>query len=196
MADGRASLPRSPSSSAVVAAVLCAVLALSAVGCGADEESKRPKGSPPRGEATGSGLTRPPPTATAPSATAPSATAPPGDAEAPPRGAERRGENPESQPGGVGDEEAARAPAMFTGRGGRITPRVVRVPPFLAIAIALRSADGREYTLRFEGFTVGSDKLGRSRPELSGLRPGERVVGKPVGGGPPVVIEASAEPGP
>ena len=191
MVDGRASLPRSPSSSAVVAAVLCAVLALSAVGCGADEESKRPKESPPRGEATGSGPTRPPPTATAPSA-----TAPPGDAEAPHRGAERRGENPESQPGGVGDEGAARAPAMFTGRGGRITPRVVRVPPFLAIAIALRSADGRKYTLRFEGFTVGSDKLGRSRPEISGLRPGERVVGKPVGGGPPVVIEASAEPGP
>ena len=191
MVDGRASLPRSPSSSAVAAAVLCAVLALSAVGCGADEESKRPKESPPRGEATGSGPTRPPPTATAPSA-----TAPPGEAEAPPGGAERRGENPESQPGGVGDEEAARAPAMFTGRGGRITPRVVRVPPFLAIAIALRSADGREYTLRFEGFTVGSDKLGRSRPEISGLRPGERVVGKPVGGGPPVVIEASAEPGP
>lgn len=191
MVDGRASLPRSPSSSAVVAAVLCAVLALSAVGCGADEESKRPKESPPRGEATGSGPTRPPPTATAPSA-----TAPPGDAEAPPRGAERRGENPESLSGGVGDEGAVRAPAMFTGRGGRITPRVVRVPPFLAIAIALRSADGREYTLRFEGFTVGSDKLGRSRPEISGLRPGERVVGKPVGGGPPVVIEASAEPGP
>jgi len=85
---------------------------------------------------------------------------------------------------------------MFTGRGGRITPRVVRVPPFLAIAIELRSADGREYALRFDGFTVRADKRGQGMPERSGLRPGERLVGKPVGGGSSVVIEASAEPGP
>jgi len=161
-------------------------LAGSLLGCGGDEEAKQPKQQPPaRGESTGDG----------PTATAPSATAPPADAPAP-RGQGRGRENPEAQPGGAGDEEAARAPAMFTGRAGRITPRVVRVPPFLAIAIELRSADGRDYALRFDGFTARADKRGQSAPERSGLRPGERLVGKPVGGGPSVVIEASAEPGP
>lgn len=184
-------MPHSPIFSALTAAVLSLALAGSLLGCGGDEEAKQPKQQPPaRGESTGDGST-----ATGPTATAPSAPAPPADAP-PPRGQERARENPEAQPGGAGDEEAARAPAMFTGRGGRITPRVVRVPPFLAIAIELRSADGREYALRFDGFTVRADKLGRSAPERSGLRPGERLVGKPVGGGPSVVIEASAEPGP
>jgi len=178
-------VPHSPIFSALTAAVLSLALAGSLLGCGGDEEAKQPKQPPARGESTGGG-----PTATAPSATAPPAAAPP------PRDPERGRENPEAQPGGAGDEEAARAPAMFTGRGGRITPRVVRVPPFLAIAIELRSADGREYALRFDGFTVRVDKLGQSGPERSGLRPGERLVGKPVGGGPSVVIEASAEPGP
>ena len=152
------------------------VLSLAVAGCGSDEEPPPAKEPPARGETTGSG----------PTATAPSATRPPTDAS-PPGGAEHRRENPEDQPGGAGDEEAARSPAMFTGRGGKITPRVVRVPPYLAIRAELRSADGRQYTIRFGGRELRNGKT----LELDGLRPGQKLEGS---GG--VTIEASAEPGP
>ena len=145
--------------------------------------SRRPAKEPPaRGETTGSG----------PTATAPSATAPPADAP-PPGGAEHRREDPESQPGGAGDEEAARSPAMFTGRGGKITPRVVRVPPYLAVRAELRSADGRDYMIFFGTKVLRNGKT----LTLDGLRPGTKLRGLAAGGGNSVVvIEATAEPGP
>src|SRR4029078_5822261 len=43
--------------------------------------------------------------------------------------------SPESLPGGAGDEEPARVLALFTARGGRITPPVVRVPPFISVKV-------------------------------------------------------------
>jgi hypothetical protein len=173
MAWRRAYLPHLSTFSALVA--VCSSLAVA--GCGGDEEPPPAKEPPARGETTGSG----------PTATAPSATRPPSDAEAPPGGAEHRREDPESQPGGAGDEDGARSPAMFTGRNGRITPKVVRVPPYLAIRAELRSADGRKYTIRFGGKVLRSG----GSLELAGLRPGQRLSGS---GG--VAIEASAEPGP
>jgi len=158
------------------------MVALSAVGCGGDDEPQPAKEPPARGETTGSG----------PTATAPGATDPPPDA-APPGGAEHKRENPESQPGGAGDEEAARAPAMFTGRGGRVRPRVVRVPPFLAIRAELRSADGRDYQIFFGKKVLRSGKA----LTLDGLRPGTELRGLVANGGNSVVvIEATAEPGP
>jgi hypothetical protein len=157
-------------------ALVAAVLSLAAAGCGSDEEPPA-KEPPARGETTGSG----------PTASAPSATRPPSDAEPPPGGPEHRRESPESQPGGAGDEDGARSPAMFTGRNGKITPKVVRVPPYLAIAAELRSGDGRNYTIRF-----GKQVLRSGRTlELDGLRPGQRLSGSEG-----VSIEASAEPGP
>jgi hypothetical protein len=104
---------------------------------------------------------------------------------------------PEEEPGGVGDEEPARSLALFTGRGGRITPRVVRVPAFIAIRVELRAADGRRYGLRF-GSRRLSVKGGLSSVSttLDGLRPGAAVVGFPTGAGNTVRIEATAEPGP
>jgi hypothetical protein len=105
--------------------------------------------------------------------------------------------SPEDAPGGAGDEEPARSLALFTGRGGRITPRVVRVPAFISIRIELRSADGREYALRFKGETVRvSSALGSVSTTFDGLRPGASIVGTPAGGGAKVRIEATAEPGP
>lgn len=151
-------------------------LAFSATGCGGDDEQPPAKEPPARGETTGSG----------PTATAPSATVPPKDAQ-PPGGAEHRRESPESQPGGAGDEDGARAPAMFTGKSGKITPRTVAVPPYLAIRVELRSADGRDYSIRFGSKVV---RPGKS-VDLAGLKPGAQLTGS---GG--VVISASAEPGP
>jgi hypothetical protein len=105
--------------------------------------------------------------------------------------------SPEDAPGGAGDEEPARSLALLTGRGGRITPRVVRVPPFISIRVELRSADGREYGLRFGGETVRvSGGLASVSTTIGGLRPGRAVVGTPIGAGSRVRIEATAEPGP
>lgn len=104
---------------------------------------------------------------------------------------------PEEEPGGAGDEEPARSLAMFTGRGGRIAPRTIRVPAFLSIRVELRSADGRDYGLRIAGETIKvSGGLGSVSTTFDGLRPGQALVGTPIGQGNPVRVEATAEPGP
>jgi hypothetical protein len=109
--------------------------------------------------------------------------------------------SPEDEPGGAGDEEAARTLALFTGEGGRITPRVVRVPAYISIRVELRSGDGREYGLVFVNETTRvqvrvSGGLGSVSSTLDGLRPGDSIRGRPTAGGTPVRIEATAEPGP
>ena len=107
--------------------------------------------------------------------------------------------SPEDQPGGAGDEEPARSLALFTGKGGRITPRVVKVPPFIAIRVELRSADGRAYSLDFGSNKeiVTGAQIASSSTLFPGLRPNQKLVGSPVGGaGNPVTVVASAEPGP
>jgi hypothetical protein len=105
--------------------------------------------------------------------------------------------SPEDQPGGAGDEEPARALALLTGESGRITPRRVRVPAYISIRVELRSQDGQEYGLRFDGETIRvSGGLSSVSTTIDGLRPGEAVVGTPTGPGNRVRIEATAEPGP
>jgi hypothetical protein len=105
--------------------------------------------------------------------------------------------SPEDQPGGAGDEEAARTLALFTGRYGRIGPGLIRVPAFISVRVELRSADGRKYGLDFDGKTL---KVGGGLASMSttfdGLRPGEVLLGLPIGGGNPVRVAATAEPGP
>ena len=106
-------------------------------------------------------------------------------------------ESPEDEPGGAGDEEPARTLALFTADGGRITPRVVRVPAFISIQVELRSKDGERYALRFGDVTItAGGELGSVSTTLDGLRPNEAVVGRPDGAGNRVRIEATAEPGP
>jgi hypothetical protein len=102
--------------------------------------------------------------------------------------------SPEDRPGGAGDESPARTQALFTGRGGSVRPRRVQVPPFIAIRVELRSADGRAYRLRFGRRSIAVGGGGRSVSHtFDGLRPGRSLVGTGAGR---VVIEASAEPGP
>jgi hypothetical protein len=104
---------------------------------------------------------------------------------------------PEDMPGGAGDEEPARTLALFTARGGRITPRVVRVPAFISIQVELRSADDATYTLTFGDATLkAGGELSSVSTTLDGLRPGEAVVGRPGAAGNRVRVEATAEPGP
>ena len=104
---------------------------------------------------------------------------------------------PEEQEGGQGDEEPARTLALFTARGGRITPRAIRVPAFISIQVELRSADGETYGLKFGDTTItAGGELNSVSTTIDGLRPGEAVLGTPTGAGNRVRVEATAEPGP
>jgi hypothetical protein len=105
--------------------------------------------------------------------------------------------SPEAMPGGAGDAEPARTLALLTGRDGRITPRLVRVPAFIAVQIELRSGDGATYALRFGDTTLtAGGQLNSVSTTIDGLRPNEVVVGTPKGAGNRVRISATAEPGP
>jgi hypothetical protein len=166
--------------------------------CGADEEERAQTTTTPPATTETEAATE---SETMPTEEAPAATAPESET------AERETEtgpaetapatSPEDQPGGVGDEEPAHSLALFTGRAGKITPRVIRVPAFISIRVELRSADGRRYGLVLGGerISVGGG-LASVSTTIEGLRPGRAVIGNPVGAGNRVRVEATAEPGP
>jgi hypothetical protein len=168
-------------------AAACAVAVLLAVtGCGGDDEDEQPASAE-----TAPADTAAPETATVET---PTETAPP---EPAPETDTTPAQSPEEGEGGAGDEEPARTLALFTARGGRITPRVVRVPAFIQVRVELRSADGATYGLRFGGTTItAGGELSSVSTTIDGLRQGESVVGRPTGAGNSVRVEATAEPGP
>jgi hypothetical protein len=104
--------------------------------------------------------------------------------------------SPEQQPGGAGDETPAHFNASLTGRGGRITPKVVQVGPYISVRVQLRSADGSLYQLRVNGKTLAAQGGKRSELTLPGLKPGKSYTLEPTAGGAAVRIVANAEPGP
>jgi hypothetical protein len=163
-------------------AISLAALALLA-GCGGDDEDEP--------ATTGAEETA---TATAPAAT----ETEPGTETEPEATDTEPATSPEDQQGGAGDEVPATSQALLTGRGGRITPRVVRVPAFISVRVELRSADGAPYVLRFGGTTLSvGDEVRTMSHRFDGLRPNAALVGRPAGGaGNRVRIEATAEPGP
>jgi hypothetical protein len=170
---------------ATVVAV-AALLALS--GCGGDDQDP-----PSTVSETAPAETEAPETATveAPTETEPPEPEPETETETAPA------DSPEEDEGGAGDEEPARTLALFTARGGRITPRVVRVPAFIQVRVELRSADGETYGLRFGDTTItAGGELSSVSTRIDGLRQGEAVVGRPTGAGNSVRVEATAEPGP
>jgi hypothetical protein len=139
-----------------------------------------------------------PPAQTAPTTSAPApVTTPPPEVPGTDGGkdpdAEPRTVPPEEQ---QGDEEPIRSEAVFTGTGGRLTPRAIRVPAFIAIRVILRSTDDRIYSLRIGGSRLTIGDAGRSvaELELDGLLPGESYKGRSPQGN--VRVVASAEPGP
>jgi hypothetical protein len=163
------------------ALLLVGAFGLFAAGCGGDDEDDSQAETAPR--------------TTAP---APVTTPPP---EVP---SDEGGKDPDEEPLTVppeeqqGDEEAIRSEAVFTGRDGRLTPREIRVPAFIAIRVILRSSDaGRDQSYSLE---IGGQRLaiGHSRPvaeaKLDGLLPDESYKGTSPQGN--VRVVASAEPGP
>lgn len=183
------------------AAMVAAALALAAgAGCGDDERGavtvegdktgKTGTGTSTTGTETTGGS--PPTTPTATVETPDSSQPPPSTSGSQPPPA---GGSPEDQQGGAGDEIPASSQALFTGRGGKISPRLVRVPPFIAIRVELRSADGERYRLvgGKRSVQAGGPVEGASAV-FDGLRPGKRLILSGPSGR--VVVEASAEPGP
>lgn len=175
-------------SARAAAAALTAALALAVAGCGGDDESDKAKGTDTQttatqntDTATETAETQPPATETEPSETGEDN----GGTEAP----------GEDQPGGAGDEVPNATQALVTGRGGKLSPRTVSVPPFIAITVELRSSDGRDYALRGGGKSLAAGEGENSATvTFDGLRPGRTLVlSGPQGR---VVVSANAEPGP
>ena len=159
---------------------LLLVGALAAAGCGGDddEETDRPAETTPA-------TTVPEPVTTPPPETTVTQREPDPDSEP-------RTVPPEEQ---QGDEEAIRSEAVFTGTGGRLRPREIRVPAFIAIRVILRSTDGASYTLRIGGSRMAiGDGRRTDELELDGLLPDESYAGSSPQGN--VRVVASAEPGP
>ena len=176
-----------------VLAVLVAAAILGVAGCGGDDEEGATT------QATGADGGPPERTVTAPVRTAPRGertdTGAAGTDEDGGKGGAGGSTSPEDSPGGAGDEEAATSEAVLTGRGGKIGPLVVKVPPFIAIRVVLRSGDGKPYVVTIGGKTLRAGFKGaKPSATFDGLRPGKRLLGSAVSGR--VVIEASAEPGP
>jgi len=178
------------------AALLCA--AALAAGCGGDDEDQRQPRDTGAQPAPDTDRTEPEANA-APPAKEDGEGGESGGAQAPPTGETGEGPpgggSPEDQPGGAGDEIPARSQALITGRGGRLSPRRVFVPPFISVRVELRSADGAEYSLAGGGRTItAGGGVARTTADFDGLRPGRRLVlSGPTG---KVTVEASAEPGP
>lgn len=114
----------------------------------------------------------------------------------PANGGSKGKSGPEDQPGGAGDEEPAHSQVLLTGRNGKISPKVIRVAPFISVRVELRSADGRRYGLRIAGkrLTAGGS-LGSTSTTLDGLRFRGSYNGRGSDGSR-IRIEANAEPGP
>jgi hypothetical protein len=154
-------------------------------GCGGDDDEAD---APPAD--TVPAQTVPEPVTTPPPETEPGKAKPDRDPDAEPRTVP-----PEEQ---QGDEEPIRSEAVFTGRDGKLTPRVIQVPAFIAVRVILRSTDAsrdQSYSL-----TIGGQRLaightrGTDEAELPGLLPDKAYEGRSPQGN--VRVVASAEPGP
>lgn len=175
-------------------ALLATVLAFGLAACGDDDDGD--SGDSSYGGGTKTERTDTAATETETTATETTGTETAGGDEAAGGGAKAPSTVPsEDQEGGAGDEVPASSQALVTGSGGKLSPGTVRVPPFIAIRVQLRSADGVEYELTGGGKTVkAGGEIETAATTYDGLRSGEKLVlSGPQG---KVTIVANAEPGP
>jgi hypothetical protein len=169
--------------------MLATVFALALAACGDDEDDGGNAGSGYGGAKTEQTDTA----ATEKTDTETTGTEIGGEAEG--GGAKPPSTSPEEQEGGAGDEVPASSQALITGNGGKLSPGTVRVPPFIAIRVQLRSADGVEYELSGGGKRIkAGGEIETAGTTFDGLRSGEKLVlSGPQG---KVTVIANAEPGP
>lgn len=85
--------------------------------------------------------------------------------------------SPEDQPGGAGDEEAARSEVIIEFSKDGLSPTEVRVPPFIQVVLVIRSTDGTEYDLSYVAPSSGGGANGTTEADfdIDGLRPGQEI---------------------
>jgi hypothetical protein len=180
----------SPRRAAILAALALTAFAIALGGCGDDEE---PAGSAATTEQNGTSTSGSTPTTETEQAEATETDddSPSGGMEAPSK--DSGGEGGED---GAGDEVPASSQALITGRGGKLRPSVVHVPPFIAVRVELVSADGVEYELEGPGGrrVKAGGEIRSASATFTGMRAGDRLVLEGPQGS--VTIEADAEPGP
>ena len=104
-------------------------------------------------------------------------------------------ESPEDQPGGAGDEEAARVPVELTVGADGITPPEVSVPGFLAIELIIHNETAQAVTVRLEGVEPLSVEAGdTTRARISGKRPGRYPIDAGPAGSATLVTGVEAGP--
>jgi len=180
------SVPRCRALAVTLAVTLMPALAVGACG-GGSTGGAPPTASAPDATAPPSDATQPGTTAVAPTATertTPAQTAPShGGGKRRSRSGSAGGGGNGGSPGGTaggGGEEAVRVPAAFTVTAhGRLKPRTITVPAFLAVEISLRSKDRRAHTLALRGpvphaLRVAAGK--RAAMRIPGLRAGRYAV--------------------
>jgi hypothetical protein len=171
--------------------VLLTVAAVALAGCGSDDGGA--SATPSAATATA--------TATPAQAHAKDAHAPPPDSATPTptTTATATPTSAEDQPGGGGDEQAARVPVQLTVQpDGQIVPATVSVPAFLALELQVRNRTGASLSVTFRGahpggpLAVASGATASRR--LHGLRKGRYTVSASGAGTATVVV--GVEPGP
>ena len=173
--------------------VLPVLLALAFVGCGGDDDEQ--SASSPEKTATLNLETTP----TDKTEVDPKTETLPNDGDG--NGNDLGSAEPETQTGGAGDETPAQTLALFTGRDGKVTPRVVRVPAYISVLVTLRGRDDAGYSLTFGDKNIRvSPGLSSAGTRFAGLKPGAKLVGQATTGlgtdAGTVTISATAEPGP
>jgi hypothetical protein len=183
----------------VAAAVIAAVLAVAAGGCGDDGAAtvaEQATSAPAAATATAAVPTTTTPATATPTATTPATTgtAPTATTGVPP-GGDGAGED---QPGGAGDEEPIRVPAAFRVQGATITPRQITVPAFLPVALAVTAVgDRRRVTVDAPGAgTLDVAAGGTARRMLDGLKPGDYPIVAEGGGRATLHVTPGGDAGP
>jgi len=103
----------------------------------------------------------------------------------------------ENGPGGGGDEQGTRVPAIFSLKAGKLTPPNVSVPAFLAAEVTVTSTDSSPHTVVVKvgkGYTFSVAPRGSGTVKVPGQKNGKFQVlvdGKPAG-----TLTWGGEPGP
>jgi hypothetical protein len=103
----------------------------------------------------------------------------------------------ESGAGGAGDEQGTRVPAVYTLRGGALSPKTVNVPAFLAAEVTVSSTDSRAHTVTVKvgkGYPLAVPSRGSGTVRVPGQKGGRHPV--LLDGKPAATLAWGGEPGP